>query len=192
MQDRKVCKYTLSRSTHAVRTPGSVSLINQCTQLPWWIYIQNIQCQHETFTRCSKYSYRMTSRNSSCLRVAKQLIMFYYLIFYLLLCLFLTAKTTMLTPQGKAAYKWCGSPRKYAALLHALHTSHRSLSFCYHWSWFEARSKICLAERHAKIREKEFRLCTIHWYIVNVWTLRLLVLISWLCLSREGKRLAFS
>jgi len=51
---------------------------------------------------------------------------------------------------------------------------------------------LCSAERHAKIREKEFRLCTVHWYIVSVWTLRLLVLISWMCLSREGTRLAFS
>ena len=27
---------------------------------------------------------------------------------------------------------------------------------------------ICSVERQAKIREKEFRLCTIHWYIVSV------------------------
>jgi len=52
--------------------------------------------------------------------------------------------------------------------------------------------KLCSVEIHAKIREKEFRLCTVQWYIVSVWTLRLLVLISWLCLSREGTRLAFS
>jgi len=64
--------------------------------------------------------------------------------------------------------------------------------YCYRWSWFEARSKICLAERHVKIREKEFRLCRIHWYIGSVWTLRLLVLISLLCLSRESRGLVFS
>ena len=52
--------------------------------------------------------------------------------------------------------------------------------------------KLCSAERHAKVREKEFCLYTIHWYVVSVWTLRFLVLISWLCLSREGRRLAFS
>ena len=27
---------------------------------------------------------------------------------------------------------------------------------------------LCSAERHAKVREKEFRLCTVHWYIVSV------------------------
>jgi len=66
------------------------------------------------------------------------------------------------------------------------------LKDCYRWSWFEARSKICSAERQARIREKEFRMCTIHWCIVSVWTLRLLISVSWLCLSREGRRLAFS
>ena len=39
---------------------------------------------------------------------------------------------------------------------------------------------------------KEFRLCTVHRYIVRVWTARLLVLNLWLCLSREGMRHAFS
>jgi len=28
--------------------------------------------------------------------------------------------------------------------------------------------KLCSAERLANLREKEFRLCTVHWYIVNV------------------------
>jgi len=52
--------------------------------------------------------------------------------------------------------------------------------------------KLCSAERHVKIHEKEFCLCSVQWYIVSVWTLRLLILISWLCLSRVGTRLAFS
>jgi hypothetical protein len=54
--------------------------------------------------------------------------MFYYLIFYLLLVLFITAKMTMSTPQGKPRM-WCGSLRKHAALPRILHTSHWSLSF---------------------------------------------------------------
>jgi len=28
--------------------------------------------------------------------------------------------------------------------------------------------KLCSAEIHAKIREKEFRFCTVHWYIASV------------------------
>ena len=55
--------------------------------------------------------------------------------------------------------------------------------FCYRWSWFEARSKICSAERQAKLRGKNKVKCrtyskriplvcsTIYWYIVKVWTL---------------------
>jgi hypothetical protein len=75
--------------------------------------------------------------------------------------------------------------------------------YCYRWSWFEARSKICSAKRQAKVHEKnkvkiwgltvkEFLLCAVHWYVVKVWASRLLVLSSWRHLSREGMRHDFS
>jgi hypothetical protein len=72
---------------------------------------------------------------------------------------------------------------------------------CYRWSWFEARSKVCSAERQAKVRDKNkvkfgtyskrISLCAVHWYVAKLWASRLLVLSLWTCLLRGGMRRAF-
>jgi len=75
------------------------------------------------------------------------------------------------------------------------------LGCSYRWSWFEARSKVCSAERQAQVCDKnKIKFGTyskrIFSYVLyastlQTWASRLLVLSSWPCLSCEGMRCAF-
>ena len=89
--------------------------------------------------------------------------------------------------------------------------------YCYRWSWFEAISKVCSAERQAKVHDKNKvkfgtyskrisfvcctlvrcvlytgTLCAVHWYVAKMWASRLLVLSLLPCLSHEWCGVLFS